>query len=98
MVYRSFPNPTLAQKSLFFSFQFSFTSGLVAETVRRPVRRVDAAVVLDGLGLELLPVLGEVGRLLLLRCGGSLAGLLDAGAGSGGGGAAGELAREEPGE
>ena len=76
-----------------FSSRFSSrpfaSSDLVAETVCRPVRRVDATVVLDGLGLELLPVLGEVGGLLLLGSRGSLAGLLDAGAGSGGGGAAG---------
>jgi hypothetical protein len=74
-----------------FSSRSWAPSDLVAETVRRPVRCVDAAVVLDGLGLELLPVLGEVGGLLLLGSRGSLAGLLDAGAGSGGDGAAGRV-------
>jgi hypothetical protein len=74
-----------------FSSRSSASSDLVAETVRRPVRRVDAAVVLDGLGLELLPVLGKVGGLLLLGSKGGLAGLLDAGAGSGGDGAAGRV-------
>jgi hypothetical protein len=59
---------------------------LEASSVGSAVGGVDAPVVLDHLGLELLPVLGKVGGLL---CGLLAAGLLNRGAGSGGDGAAG---------
>lgn len=70
-------------KALFFSFQ---SSSLRLEAVESTVGCVDIAVVLNDLGLELLPVFGKVGGLL---CGFLAAGRLNRGAGSGADGAAG---------